>query len=159
MRVIFLDIDGVTVPMAFLQGLFAAGKEFDHEVNKDLQDPYKIDLLNQLKDIPGLHLVISSTWRKHSNMPGVFMEQDVQIPLHLDWRTTDDYPLHQTGHAPVPARGWQIEEWMSRHREVVGYAILDDDSDMLPSQKRHFVQTTLEAGLMPEHVTELRKVP
>jgi len=158
MRVLFLDIDGVTVPMAFLRGLFAAAKEFEHEVNSDLQDPYKIDLLNKLADVPGLHLVISSTWRKHRNMPDAFMSQEVRIPLHPDWRTTCDVPVRKPGQAEVPVRGWQIDEWLRRHPEVEGYAIVDDDSDMLPGQRRHFVQTTLEGGLMPSHVEDLRRV-
>lgn len=158
MRVLFLDFDGVTVPHAFLRGLFAAAREFNHEVNTNLMDPYKIHLLNQLKDVPDLHLVISSTWRKHSNMPGAFLDQGVEIPLHPDWKTTCDFPAREPGKPQVPLRGWQIEEWRNRHPEIESYAIVDDDSDMLPSQMRHFVHTSLEAGLMPSHVEELRRI-
>ena len=44
-------------------------------------------------------------------------------------------------------RGDEIQDWLDRYPEVTGYCILDDDSDMLDSQLRNFVQTDMDYGL------------
>lgn len=57
MRVIFMDIDGVLVPGPFLRGVVAsAGPSMRSAV-----DPYKVSLLNQLHDVPGVRIVFSSS--------------------------------------------------------------------------------------------------
>lgn len=63
--------------------------------------------------------------------------------IHEDWRTKD---LHRFDLDKV--RGDEIAEWLSRHPEVTKYAIIDDDSDMLPEQMPHFVHTQAVDGIM-----------
>jgi hypothetical protein len=55
-------------------------------------------------------------------------------------------------------RGSEIAEWLSRHPEVDRYAIVDDDSDMLPEQVPFFVQTSFETGMTDEHAAKLIEV-
>jgi len=158
MRILFLDIDGVLVPGGFLRGCAAMAGKLGQPVDRDLLDPYKVHLLNGLKDVPGINLVISSTWRKHDNMPAAIMCQEIELPLHPDWTTTWDVPLREPGQERALVRGWQIAEWLSRHPETEGYAILDDDiADMLPCQTPHIVRTSYEEGLVPSQVAALRK--
>lgn len=42
--------------------------------------------------------------------------------------------------------------------EVKNYVILDDDSDMLLSQKEHFVKTSWNTGLLEEHTEQAIKI-
>src|SRR3546814_6841131 len=80
--------------------------------------------------------------------------------FHEDWRTRF--------HGELPdrwrnrRRGGEIAEWLSRHPEVSVYAIVDDDSDMLPEQRHAFVQTRFEDGIAPdrseEHTSELQSL-
>lgn len=82
------------------------------------------------------------------------MSQGIEIPLHEDWRTTFETPPR----FGIGVRGWQIYEWVERHPEVEGYVIVDDDTDMLPHQAGHFLQTSYEEGLMPRHVELMRSI-
>ena len=47
-------------------------------------------------------------------------------------------------------RGHEIQEWLDKHPEVTRYAILDDDSDMLPEQMPNFFKTTFQNGLIED---------
>lgn len=151
MKIIFLDIDGVLVPGPFLRGVFkgAAPDGSDMRKRMNMMDPAKITLLNDLDDIEGVQVVVSSSWRSNPETPKLLLAEGLTIPLHEDWRTTRAYP--QDG---SPARGWQINEWLKRHPEVESYAILDDDSDMYSWQS--FVKVCGEAGLMRRDVLEAR---
>ena len=44
-------------------------------------------------------------------------------------------------------RGEEIQRWLDAHPGIEQYVIVDDDSDMLDSQKEHFVNTDPEHGL------------
>jgi HAD domain in Swiss Army Knife RNA repair proteins len=67
--------------------------------------------------------------------------------MHSDWRTKD-----------LSSRGIEIAEWLSRHPEAHRYAIVDDDSDMLPEQQQFFVQTSFETGLLDHHADKLIEI-
>ena len=49
-------------------------------------------------------------------------------------------------------RGVEIEQWLSEHKDVTNYVILDDDSDMLLSQKKHFIKTHALRGISKRDV-------
>ena len=49
-------------------------------------------------------------------------------------------------------RGEEIKEWLDQHPEVDDYAILDDDSDMLPEQFVRFHHSDPWFGLTPNHL-------
>lgn len=38
-------------------------------------------------------------------------------------------------------RGHEIQDWIDDHPEITHYVILDDDNDMLQSQRNNFVRT------------------
>jgi hypothetical protein len=55
-------------------------------------------------------------------------------------------------------RGDEIDEWLSRHTEVSRYAIVDDIDDLLPKQRRYFVHTSYDLGLLDKHVKRLAAI-
>ena len=44
-------------------------------------------------------------------------------------------------------RGYEIKEWLDKHTDIMNYVIIDDDSDMLKEQKKHFIRTSELTGL------------
>jgi len=155
-RVLFLDIDGVLVTGSFLRGVTAAANSSDVAVEEHLIDLFKASLLNDLSDIPGLSIVLTSSWRMHGPTPEQILLDALDIPFHPDWRTTLDTPSDRSFKSTL--RGWQIDQWLRAHHDVKKWAILDDQSDMLPKQRPNFVQTDFEIGLMPQHIPMLRDI-
>ena len=89
----------------------------------------------------GALVVLSSTWRLIDESVATLRAAGILDHAHPDWRTG-----YHGSH-----RGQQIAEWLEHHPEVTHYVILDDDSDMLPEQVPHFVQTRFETGLLDHH--------
>jgi hypothetical protein len=54
-------------------------------------------------------------------------------------------------------RGEEIQEWLDDHPEVEDYAILDDDSDMLPEQFSKFHHCDPWFGLNPNHLYRIKR--
>jgi hypothetical protein len=137
-RVLFLDIDGVLnsqrTAVAFNGCPFDVRPESLHK-----WDMAAVNLLRGLCMAGNIKIVLSSTWRLD--------------PDYLNIGTALNLPLiDRTGTAPwMPAdnarRGREIKAWLDDHVEVTHYAIVDDDSDMLPEQTPYFVQTSNFDGL------------
>jgi hypothetical protein len=51
-------------------------------------------------------------------------------------------------------RGHEIQAWLSRHREVTEFAIVDDNSDMAHLRDR-LVLTSWATGMLDEHADRL----
>jgi hypothetical protein len=49
-----------------------------------------------------------------------------------------------------------FSDW--RHPEVIRYAIVDDIDDFLPKQRRYFVHTSYDQGLLDKHVKRLAAI-
>lgn len=54
-------------------------------------------------------------------------------------------------------RGEEIQDWLDAHPEVEDYAILDDDSDMLPEQFAKFHHSDPWFGLTPNHLYRISR--
>lgn len=132
MNVIFLDVDGV-LTSARVDGF-------------QTFDKYAVEFVNFICQKAPCKVVISSTWRSMGGgeefFKGFFGEN-----LHEDWSTT----FKRMGE-----RGKEIQEWLDRHPETENYLILDDDSDMLDSQKENFIKTDTYNGLLFEHMIGVR---
>lgn len=48
--------------------------------------------------------------------------------------------------------GVEIDRWLWEHEDVTNYVILDDDSDMLLSQKKHIIKTHALRGISKRDV-------
>lgn len=55
-----------------------------------------------------------------------------------------------------PLRGTEIQEWLDHHPEVIDYAIIDDDSDMLEHQFEKFHHVDRWFGLTPNHLYRIK---
>ncbi len=53
-------------------------------------------------------------------------------------------------------RGEEIKDWLDLHPEVIDYAILDDDNDMLPEQMDKFHHSDPYYGLTPNHLYRIK---
>lgn len=136
-KYIFLDIDGV---------LNAHHNTVERWGGFIGIDPKHVAIFNKLVEETGAEIVLSSAWRSDP-----------------DWHKTMtangivDKFLGKTKHLPTDFRGIEIAEWLDSNAEKpFKYAILDDNSDMLPDQKEHFFKTKWDVGLT-EEIAELVK--
>lgn len=147
-RVLFLDVDGVlNCPETW------ARKDGQRGTFRICPD--RVKLLATMLDATSAMVVLSSTWRKFDDHVAYLKKRAsvVTCRLHDDWRT-----IEEDFKPPIdfrPMRGREIKEWLSRHPEVTEYAIVDDDSDMLPEQSKRFVQTSFREGLTDRHAIAL----
>lgn len=123
MKVLFLDVDGVL------------NKRSDFEVMHNDNLVLNYTLVTRLQKIiadTNCKIVVSSTWR-------ILEDNWDFLKKHVDlYDATDQLPK---------CRGDQIQRWLNKHPEVTRYVIVDDDSDMLDSQLRHYVPTEMLYGL------------
>jgi hypothetical protein len=141
LKVLFLDIDGVVL----------SGRELRRTRNSRYLPPEKIAHIAEVCKRAGAVVVVSSTWRYSDETRDALLA--LGLPLHPDWRT--DMPKMQGSLYIGARRGSEIAEWLDRHPETASYAIVDDDSDMLPEQLSRFVQTPFDEGIRSEHVERL----
>lgn len=132
MKVIFLDIDGVL--NVYCQSRDKYGCNFHQHF---------IDNLKEIIDTTNAKIVISSSWR----MDGINTMKDMwsfrKLPgTIIDVTPNLHYKISTSGVDIDYCRGDEIQAWLDKHTDVTNYVILDDDSDMLDSQKSNFVQTS-----------------
>ncbi|MBI1689483.1 HAD domain-containing protein [Methylorubrum sp. DB1722] len=149
-RILFLDVDGVLNTHA--------GWEAGHNGHDSL-DPGPVARLNALCARTGCRIVVSSTWR-HGPYRGpagcraTLRRMGLTGRFHRDWRTRGWVEADGLRCEDWP-RGKQIRDWLAAHPETAAYAIVDDDSDMLPEQLPRFVKTRFKDGLQDEHADRL----
>jgi len=144
LKILFLDIDGV---------LNIDNQERDcygHLFHKDF-----VENLRQIIYVTGAFIVISSSWRKSGlktlqemwkvrELPGEVIDVTPSIYTAKNmiqfWNGREKiHPTPKTHNYSIP-RGCEIEYWLKDH-DVENYCIIDDDSDMLWSQRYNFVRT------------------
>ena len=133
MKIIFLDIDGV------LNVYCESRDKFGCTFHSNF-----VDNLKNIIDNTGAKIVISSSWRtdgldimkdlwKYRDLPG----EVIDVTLH-------SYDLIRQGKFEFyddVERGHEIQDWLDKHKEVTNYVIIDDDNDMLDTQRSNFVRT------------------
>jgi hypothetical protein len=129
MKILFLDCDGV---------LNSKQTFMSHQRQ---MDPIDDDMVKRVKSIikeTGCKIVLSSVWRNHE-----YSKNKVNKKIKIY-----DVTPNLSGF-----RGSEIKAWLDKHNDVTKYAILDDDSDMLPDQP--LFQTSFETGLTDEIVQKV----
>ncbi|CAA7537959.1 gp276 [Klebsiella phage vB_KoM-Pickle] len=132
-NVIFLDIDGVLNNMRCMK----FGEHMDIECARHLR---------RIVNHANCDIVISSTWRignSTHNLREIFYPWGL---YRIIGKTCTNFP-HSTG-----MRGDEIKAWIDTFG-CKNYLILDDDTDMLSSQKEHFIKTDGFVGLTEEQST------
>jgi len=145
-KVLFLDIDGVlnSVRSATVLG------NIPHDVTPKglaLFDMQAVELVRGLCRDGRVKIVLSSTWRLHDDWEAI----GPALGLPIIDRTGRYYE----GPTDTCRRGREIQAWLDMHPEVESYAIVDDDSDMLPGQMEFFAQTSGFDGLTWAPFTKL----
>jgi len=157
MKIIFLDIDGVLNNAKWYKT-----DEFKSITNKDDDichfDPKCVANLNKITSETNAKIVISSSWRMLKTREElVTLFERVGIKGEIIGETES---LHyKDTFKPVP-RGLEILKWIRDNHYKLrtgfeNYIILDDDVDMLESQKEHFFNTNSEVGLTFEKIDEV----
>ncbi len=131
-KIIFLDIDGVLNTSI---SIFA-------NLTQKIWDKSTCNLLiNICKFNPNVKIVVSSMWRSLGK--DVVLQHfvnngfDLQF-FHDDWKTPFMHGID---------RGYEIQDWLDNHPSIKNYVILDDDWDMLPKQKKHFIKIHVDDGI------------
>jgi len=149
MNIIFLDIDGVLNCQEF----------YTRRQKSELGtyplceiDPWRIELLNDLCKKVDAKIVISSTWRMGRTTEEL---QNIFREVGFTGEIIDCTPFYSHSES---VRGDEIRGWIKDNEKLLDvenywdfhtYVIIDDDSDMLLWQQRHFFQTDNYSGLTP----------
>ncbi len=140
--ILFLDIDGVLNTHAAWRKGFQRPPRL--RPGRDGEPERGVRPLR----LPGRRLVnlAHRPLQRARRLPGAPAAPRVHRPLPSPLRT---------GHDASRIRGREIAAWLAAHPAVTTYAIVDDDSDMLPEQMPRFVQTGYELGLEQAHADRL----
>lgn len=147
MKVIFLDFDGVITT----------------EASKWRLDTDKMLLVKRICDETSAKIVISSSWRRFTledtfNMLSEYEQSGKEVPFILK-----DYVVGITNrmyafkegnvhiHYGLP-RGCEISRYLTEHKDISKYVILDDDADMLLEQAPYFINTNWGLGINEQDV-------
>lgn len=139
LNVIFLDFDGVlNIPP------YIGRDNFGHIFNNSC-----IHNLDTIIKKTGAKIVISSTWR----MDGIEVMKEMWVKRNLPGEVIGCTPktyvenITESGLILVHStRGAEIQEYIDIN-DIENYCIIDDDSDMLPSQMDNFVKCNFKTGL------------
>ena len=126
---------------------------FDYQF-KRLQEetcPQKWEWLSEWCNETDTKICISSTWKHHFGVKGYVSTPEKWEDALVKLGFKEGTYVGITGDRRT-LRGDEIKDWLDKHPEVEDYAILDDDSDMLPEQFMKFHHTDPWFGLSPNHL-------
>jgi hypothetical protein len=166
MKVIFLDFDGVLNPLHYMHMLGKMWRESNGQIKS--QDEFghlffqqNIDALNHILEKTNAKIVVSSTWRLSGVkvLSDMFFERNMNLAYSEFFDITPDHAqLTKSGLWIGDERGYEIQAWLDAHPEVTNYVIIDDQSDMLPSQMNNFVKVNQWYGLTIEDAENAIKI-
>lgn len=143
MKVVFLDIDGVVN----YQGCQWRWNYSEPYLLKEGErgglygmDPDRVSLINQIVRITHAKVVLSSAWRHNDDWRNTMKANGFDFEF-LDRTVVGGYD---------GIRGAEIQEFLDSHPDITKYAIIDDDSDMLPHQLPNFFKTSWLHGITDE---------
>lgn len=154
-KVIFLDIDGVLNSEQYFEDVYFEYQKTGKKPSHHLVDSKPLQLLLNYLNNSDTKLVISSSWR-YSNDPEETIKQFFNFDKNGDnISLLNKFIIGCTPRSREGIRGKEIQWWLDRHPEVSKYVIIDDDNDMLDSQRKYFVKTSFKTGLLPEHINKV----
>ena len=150
MKVIFLDIDGVLnneEHIVKIHGLLGKEQYLDllREIGELPFDYRSCELLQKFIKETNVEVILSSTWRLNPEAPNI-------IKRYAGIEIKDITPRLNG------IRGEEIQQYLDNHKEISNYVILDDDSDMLESQKKHFVKVNNKVGLTIKEIIQCENI-
>lgn len=157
MKVIFLDIDGVINSEAFAIWI-QDHPEFCENGGHFWIDPQKIDMIVNLCEETGAKLVISSSWRGWSLKATLEDFSTYRDLSRLNPYIVGVTPRFYMNSRMYMSRGDEIQYYLSTDQSITQYCIVDDDNDMLDSQKDNFVRTDFKTGLTEDNIEQIKKI-
>ena len=145
MKVLFLDVDGVLNSTRSCIANGGYGWIGNHTSWEQL-DPVAVKLIRKLCEETDCKVVLSSSWRILATQQDI-----VAFEKFLGVEIVGETPQKKG------IRGEEIKEWIDKNSPEV-YAIVDDDSDMLPEQHDVFIQTTHSDGLSFQNFLDLKTI-
>lgn len=131
MKVVFLDIDGVLNSRRTAIAFGGVSWSGSSGIRAKM-DEVAIRLIGGISRKAEAQIVLSSSWRNDKDWQAI----GPALGLAIIDRTQ----------SLCGNRGTEIADWLRRHPDVERYAIIDDDSDMLPEQLPYFVHTSGSDG-------------
>lgn len=125
MKILFLDVDGV----------MNCQDTFRKDIHANFPiDPYMAFLVGKIVLETDCKVVLSSSWKHHKDSVDYIHKRIVNL-----YDQTPDIGS---------VRGDEIKAWLDNSKyKIDKYAILDDDSDMLPEQMPNFFKTSWLVGI------------
>lgn len=151
MKVIFLDIDGVINSEDFAIWN-NEHPEFCENGGHFWIDPNKINMIIKLCEETGAKIVISSSWRGWS-----LKDTLNDFSRYRDLSKLNPYIIGITPRF-YKNRGIEIQYYLDSNISITNYCIIDDDSDMLDSQKNNFVKINYKTGLTEYDVEKIKNI-
>ena len=116
-------------------------------------DDFLVRRVRKIVDATGALIVLSSTWRDEWNVEDESHNGSDFNELRAKFREFGMDFYDRTGAWQMRGRGWEILEWLERHKSVESFVILDDWNDMGPIRD-HLILTNPSLGLTEEQVQE-----
>lgn len=131
MKVIFLDIDGVLNHYYWYRE-----HRYKSNVSYPLDDfdPKSVSYLNNITDITGAKIIVSSSWRFNNDIINILRKAG--ITGEIIGCTPDLYNIYGS-----LCRGKEIDAILNKRPDIERYVILDDDTDMEEHQLPYFIKT------------------
>lgn len=82
-------------------------------------------------------IVVTSTWRLHDNYKECLINGGLRAGIEV---------LGRTDSIRGVCRGAEIKKYIDEHPEIQYYVIVDDEADILPEQRSHFIRTNGDTG-------------
>lgn len=133
MRILFLDVDGVMIPM---RNYFT--KKYRYRF-----DPVAVEAVKAICERTGAEVVMSTAWNAKL-LPLFHILHGTGIPLY-----GGNEPGNWQWYTPYPEAGCSkiqgVERWIEAHPDVLDWCILDDDPDLYSNVR--VVPVTAEFGI------------
>jgi hypothetical protein len=137
LKVLFLDFDGVLNSSSTKErwrGFIGL-------------EPKKIELVKKILTETDARVVISSTWRLNQDWKDALIEGGGKLIVD---RTVGITPQLPNGWRGDEIKSWLDEQFYKSDFFVDRYAILDDDTHILPEQRLNFFKTSWGTGINDE---------
>ena len=173
MKVLFLDIDGVLNSenwfayriycvknnMVNILMNFVDTDDCNIKHKLTMLDDRAIANLNRIIEETGCKVVLSSSWRSSIESENIFTQNLLKLK-GFKYEFYDVTPRLWFSDFSI-RRGEEIKFWLdkeSEKHEIESFAILDDDSDMLPEQMNNFIHVDGQVGLTDRDVLTAIKI-
>lgn len=151
MKALFLDHDGVICLSSqwggrFKKKGFDSNPETPMDIRMDSFDSKAVKVLNDIIDITGCEIIISSDWKRHGTldqMIEMYKTRGIKPPIDytpdMKGFNESEYELLKWRNLYETIRVHEINEYLKNHPEITHWVAVDD---MDLSKLENFVMTT-----------------